>query len=168
MPIGTNIRGLMVLTLAACIASVAHSQEPATQRDGAWLQNGIELYWRMNRREALSVSQTYEARTAATYICAIADLEKYLVFRADLLKGAIAEAGKRRRLSPQELKGMSEALSILTPLMDTRFLQDSLSCDAALLMVHDYLLKYPEALAKDAEVIVDSALLDAYADIGEP
>lgn len=164
MSIRTNMRSQIVLALAACTAIVAHSQELTSQRDGAWLQNGIDLYVRMGKHETLSVNQTNEALTAATYICAIVDLEKYFVFRADLLKGAVAEAGKRRRLSPKELKGIGEALPILTPLMETRFFQDGPSCGAALLLVRDYLIKYPEVLGRDAEVIVESALLDAYSD----
>ncbi|HEY6925868.1 MAG TPA: hypothetical protein VI653_20475 [Steroidobacteraceae bacterium] len=156
------MRNLSVLALVALIGSVAHTQEPIRQHDGAWLQNGIELYRRMNEHESLSAKDTDEARTAVTYICGIVDLEKYLVFRANLLKVAVAEARKRQRLSPKELKGIGEALPILTPLMNTRFFRDSPSCDAVLLIVRDYLLQYPEVLAKGAEVVVESALLDAY------
>jgi len=162
------MRIVSLLAVIALSGSVARSQELIPPRDGAWLQNGIQLYRRMNEHESLSAKQTDEARAAATYVCAVVDLEKYLVFRAQLLKGAVAEATKRHRAGSKELRGIVPALPILIPLMDTRFFQDSPSCDTALLMVRDYLLKCPGMLTQDAEVIVESALLDAYSDANPP
>ena len=121
----------------------------------------------MSQHESLSTKQTEEAQAAATYVCAVVDLEKYLVFRADLLKGAVAEATKHHQLDPKELKGIGAAVPLLIPLTDARFIRDTPSCDMALLLVRDYLLKCPEVLPEDAEVIVESALLDAYSTTDE-
>ena len=63
---------------------------------------------------------------------------------------------------------MAEALPILVPLMKTNSSTDSRSCDAAFVIVRDYLEKYPEALTKDADVVVENALLDAYANTNGP
>jgi len=122
----------------------------------------------LSESENLSDTETDGARAVASYVCAVVDFEKYLVFRADLLKRAVAEARKHRHVNQQELKGIQEALPILIPLMQTRYFEDSPSCDRALSMVRDYLVKYPEVLPKDAGVIVERALLDAYSNTTQP
>lgn len=122
----------------------------------------------MNERESLSDKETDGARAVASYVCAVVDFEKYVVFRADLLKRAVAEARKHRHVSPQELEGIQEALPILIPLMQTRYFKDSPSCDEALSIVRDYLVKYPEVLPKDADVIVERALLEVYSNTTQP
>ena len=63
---------------------------------------------------------------------------------------------------------MAEALPILVPLMQTRFSTDSPPCDRIVLSVGEYLGKYPEMLSKDAEVVIDKALLDTYSKVDEP
>ncbi len=159
---------LAVVALVACSAGRAQAQDLTPRRNGSWLQNGIELSRRLEEHQSISQPETEQARITVSYVCAIVDLEKYLVFRADLLKGAVTEARKHRRLNPQELKGIGEVLPLLIPLMDTRFFQDVPSCDKAVLIVRDYLSKYPEVLDKDAEVIVEKALLDAYSNEDAP
>lgn len=133
--------------ILACVSfsgAIAATPAPATVRDGAWLQNG-------------------EANTVSTYVCAVVDLEKYLVERAVTLSRALLEGKKKKQhLDPRMLDGMSRALPLVLPLMKTRFLDDSPSCEKAVAIVHDYLEKYPEMLPKDADVIVERALLDAY------
>lgn len=162
------MRDLGILALVAFIGCSAHAQEMPPQRDGAWLQKGIELQRRVSAHESLSGKDTDEARVVVSYVCAVVDLEKYLVFRAGLLKGAVAEAKKHRRTTRQEFKGMGEALPILIPLMETRFVEDSPSCDTALVIVRDYLAKYPEVVDKDADAIVELALLQAYSNTNPP
>ena len=162
-------RIVSVIFIIVAVSGIgAHAQSPASPRDGAWLQNGIDLYWRLSERDSLSAKETDGARAVASYVCAVVDLEKYLVFRADLLKRAVAEARKHRHVNQQELEGIQEALPILIPLMQTRYFEDSPSCDKALSMVRDYLVKYPEILSKDADVIVERALLDAYSKTTQP
>jgi len=51
---------------------------------------------------------------------------------------------------------------LIVPLMETDFPNEIPSCDRALAIVRDYLEKYPEMLEKDADVIVERALLEAY------
>jgi hypothetical protein len=138
---------LASLTLSGAIAATP-SSTPA--RDGAWLQKG-------------------EPKTVTSYVCAVVDLEKYLVERATTLSRAL-HAGKKKKqhLDPQMLDGMDRALPLVLPLMKSRFLEDTPSCDKAMGIVHDYLEKYPEMLPKDAEVIVERALLDAYTNSDEP
>ena len=98
-----------------------------------------------------------------SYVCAVVDLEKYLVQRADLLARALQDGRKKRRyINPQKLDGMATALPILVPLMEGTFVAQGASCSSALVIVRDYLDRYPEELNKDADEIVDSALLDAY------
>jgi hypothetical protein len=162
------MRDLGVFALVAFIGCSAQAQETPLQRDGAWLQNGIELYRRLSAHENLPDKQTNEARVASSYVCAVVDLEKYLVFRADLLKDAVAGAKKRGRMNRQQLRGMDEALPMLIPLMGTGFVQDSPSCDKALRIVRDYLVRYPEVLTKDADTIVELALLQAYSNVNQP
>ncbi len=164
----TRWLNLGVAALAAVTAAGAHAQDLASQRNGTWLQNGIALSRRLAEHQSISQQEAEQARITVSYVCGIVDLEKYLVFRADLLKGAVADARKRHRLNPQELKGIGEVLPLLIPLMETRFFQDLPSCDKAVLIVWDYLSKYPEVLDKDAEVIVEKALLDAYSNEDAP
>ena len=160
--------GLLVLALCALTWGGAHAQEMALHRDGAWLQDGIELYHRMSGHENLSENEAGRAQVVVSYVCAVVDLEKYLVFRAALLNGAVAEAKEDRRMNPMELRGIGEALPLLLPLMATRFFADNPPCDTVLLMVRDYLLEYPELLAQDAGAVVEGALLHAYSDRNEP
>jgi hypothetical protein len=98
----------------------------------------------------------------------VVDLEKYLVQRANLLAAALEEGRKKHNINPRRLDGMTEALPMLVPLMKTHFFTDIPSCDAAFVIVRDYLEKYPEVLTKDADAVVEKALLDAYANTNEP
>ena len=144
------------------VCSSARAEEAAPQRNGVWLQSGIELYRRMGGQEGLSENEAGRALIAVTYVCAVVDLEKFLVFRAGLLKEAVAAARRRSQMQPQELKGMDEMLPLLVPLMDTRFFADNPTCEQVLQIVWGYLGEYPELLPDDADVIIERALLDAY------
>lgn len=130
-------------------------------RDGAWLQNGIKQQQRWNAHEALSAEELNEATLVTSYVCAVLDLEKYLVERAELLSGAV-DAKKKPRLDPRLLTGMKRAAPILIPLIESKFSSDPPSCERAQVIVQHYLENYPEMLGKDADAIVEKALLDAY------
>jgi len=154
--------------LAALISSSTQAQETAPERNGVWLHGGIEFYQRMSRHEELSQSEAARALFVVSYVCAVVDLEKYLVYRSDLLKRAITAAQKRTHLDPKELKGIYEGLPLSVPLMETRFLQDSPSCETVIGMVQTFMVQHPETLSTSAEVIVEGALLEAYSDTNEP
>lgn len=159
-----NVRYRVVLALAAFLSSTAQAQVTAPERNGAWLQSGIELYQRMSRHEELSQKETGRALFVVSYVCAVVDLEKYLVYRSDLLKRAVTAAQSRTHMDPKELKGIYEGLPLSVPLMETRFLQDSPSCEIVLGMVQSFLAQNPELLAMGAEVVVEGALLEAYSE----
>jgi hypothetical protein len=133
-------------------------------RDGAWLQNGIKQQQRWNAREPLSEQEQSDATIVTSYVCAVVDFEKYLIERAELLSGALSGSGgsHKPRLDPRMLAGMTRAAPILVPLMETDFAANPPSCDRAVVIVHDYLEMYPEMLEKEADVIVEKALLEAY------
>ena len=159
---------LAVLGFSAYSGRAAEEPEKAQQRDGVWLRNGISHYERLNAREGLSDNDASDALIVRSYVCAIVDLEEYLVLRADLLAGAVSDARKRRHINPQKLSGMAEVLPIIVPLMQTKFSTDSPPCDRVVLVVRDYLGKYPEMLTKDADVVIERALLNAYSNINDP
>jgi hypothetical protein len=169
MRVQRSVRQLMrylpaVLVFVTCKALAADLPEAPQGRDGAWLQNGIRQYQRFNAHENLSDKEAKDALVVTSYVCAVVDLEKYLVQRADLLAGAL-QAGRKKKqyINPEELKGMSAALPMLVPLMETKFFTDSPTCDSVFVIVRDYLDKYPEVLPKAADAVVEKALLDAYA-----
>jgi len=137
-------------------------------RDGAWLQNGIKQQQRWNAHENLSDKELNEATLVTSYICAVVDLEKEMVHRATLLSGALQDGKKRKHLDPRMLEGMTHAVPILVPLMKSDFVTDEPSCGKALMIVQDYLAKYPEMLDKDAGAIVEKALLATYNPSSEP
>ena len=152
-----------VLAFAVCSNLAAGSPGELKQHDGAWLLNGIRQYQRLNARESLSDQDANEARVVKSYVCAVVDTEKYLVQRADLLAAALEEGRTRKKyLDSHVLDGMTQALLIIVPLMKTAFFANSPTCDRALLIVQDFLQKYPEGLDEDAGAVVDKALLDAY------
>jgi hypothetical protein len=132
-------------------------------RDGIWLQSGIKQQQRWRAHETLSDKELDQATLVTAYVCAVVDLEKYLVERAALLSSALGGAKRKPHLDPRMLAGMSRAAPILVPLMETDFPVKPPTCDDALVIVRDYLVKYPEMLEKEADVIVERALLDAYA-----
>ncbi len=131
-------------------------------RDGAWLMNGIKQQQRWNAHENLSDKELNDATHVASYICAVVDLEKELVQRAALLADALQSGKKKKHLDARMLQGMSQAVPILVPLQQSDFTTAAPSCDRALVIVQDYLTKYPEMLDKDAAAIVEKALLAAY------
>ncbi len=131
-------------------------------RDGEWLQNGITQQQRWNAQENLSDKELNDATLVTSYICAVVDLEKEFLQRARLLSEAAQDGKKKKHLDPRMLDGMSQAVSIVVPLIESGFVTDAPSCDRALLIVQDYLTKYPEMLDKDAYAVVDRALLATY------
>ena len=137
-------------------------------RDGAWLQNGIKQQQRWNAHENLSDKELSDATLVTSYVCAVVDLEKELVQRAAQLADALQEGKKKKHLDPRLLEGMTQAVPILMPLVKTDFIADRLSCDKALVIVHDYLEKYPEMLDTDAAAIVEKALLANYDRSSQP
>jgi hypothetical protein len=156
---------LVMLVCAGYTAAAASAPWVPPVRDGAWLQNGIKQQQRWNAHETLTVEELNEATLVTSYICAVVDLEKYLVERAELLSGAVG-GKKKPHLDPRLLTGMKRAAPILIPLIESRFASDPPSCERAQVIVHDYLQSYPEMLEKDADAIVEKALLDAYRPAG--
>jgi hypothetical protein len=130
-------------------------------RDGNWLQNGIKQQQRWNAHQTLSEAELNDATIVTSYVCADIDLQKYLVQRAALLTDAV-EGKKKPHLDRRLLAGMTQAAPILVPLIDTDFPNQPPSCDHGLVIVQEYLQTYPEMLDKDAAVIVEKALLEAY------
>jgi hypothetical protein len=137
-------------------------------RDGAWLQNGIKQQQRWNAHENLSDKELNDATLVTSYVCGVVDIEKELVQRAAQLSEALEDGKKKKHLDPRMLEGMTQAVPILVPLMKSDFMTDGLSCDRALVMVQDFLAKYPEMLDKGAESIVEKSLLAAYNQGTEP
>jgi hypothetical protein len=156
---------LVMLVCAAYTAAALSAPWVPPVRDGAWLQNGIKQQQRWNAHEMLTVEELNEATLVTSYICAVVDLEKYLVERAELLSGAVG-GKKKPRLDPRLLTGMKRAAPILIPLIESRFASDPPSCERTQVIVQDYLQSYPEMLEKDADAIVEKALLDAYRPAG--
>jgi hypothetical protein len=152
-----------VLAFVACSSVATGSPEEPKQRDGTWLQHGIRQYERLTAGETLSVEDANAGRYARSYVCAVLDLEKYLVQRADLLAAALEEGKKKKHhINPQIIEGMSRAMPIMVPLMNTDFFTDSPSCDRTVVIVRDFLEKYPEVLDSEADSVIEKALLDAY------
>jgi hypothetical protein len=137
-------------------------------RDGAWLQNGIKQQQRWNAHENLSDKELNDATLVTSYICGVVDIEKEQVQRAAQLSEALEDGKKKKHLDPRMLEGLTQAVAILVPLMKTDFITDGLSCDRVLVMVQDFLAKYPEMLDKGAESIVEKALLATYNQGTEP
>jgi hypothetical protein len=137
-------------------------------RDGAWLQNGIKQQQRWNAHQNLSDKELNDATLVTSYVCGVVDLEKELVQRAMQLSEALQDGKKQKRIDPRLLEGMTQAVPILVPLMKSDFITDGLSCDRALVIVQDFLAKYPEMLDRDAEAIVEKALLATYDRSSEP
>lgn len=155
----------IVLVCAAHVSSAASAPWVPPVRDGAWLQSGIKQQQRWNAHQTLSAEELNEATLVTSYVCAVVDLEKYLVERAELLSGAV-DGKKKPRLDPRLLTGMKRAAPILIPLIESNFSAEPPSCERAQVIVHDYLEKYPEMLDKDADAIIEKALLDAYRPAG--
>ena len=153
---------VVMLVCAVCTSVALGAAWLPPVRDGTWLRNGIKQQQRWTARETLSDEQLSEATMVTSYVCAVVDLEKYLVQRAALLSGAVAGGKKKPRLDPKLLAGMGRAAPLIVPLMDTDFANETPSCDRTLVIVSDYLGQYPEMLDKDAAVIVEKALLEAY------
>jgi hypothetical protein len=137
-------------------------------RDGAWLQNGIKQQQRWNAHQSLSDKELNDATLVTSYICGVVDIEKDLVQRAAQLSEALEDGKKKKHLDPRMLEGMTQAVAILVPLMKSNFITDGLSCDRVLVIVQDYLTKYPEMLDKGADAIVEKALLATYDPSTEP
>ncbi len=155
----------IVAALLACIgynaAAWAAPWLPPV-RDGAWLQNGIQQQQRWNAHQSLSDKELSDATLVTSYICAVVDLEKALAQRAALLSAALQDGKKKKHLDPRMLEGMVRAVPILVPLVNSDFSTDGPSCERTLVIVQDYLAKYPEMLDKDADAIVEKALLATY------
>jgi hypothetical protein len=163
------VRALIaIVACVGCSAAAWGAPWLPPVRDGTWLENGIKQQQRWNTHETLSDKEQNDATLITSYICAVVDLEKELVRRAALLSGALRDGKKKKRLDPRMLEGMTQAVPILVPLLSTDFAKDSPTCDRALEMVQDYLAKYPEMLDKDADAIVEKALLAAYSRSSEP
>ena len=158
-----------VLVLVTCNGLATELPEGPQARDGVWLQNGIRQYQRYITHQNLPEKEAKDALVVTSYVCAVVDLERYLVQRADLLAGALQAGRKKKRyINPEKLNGMAAALPMLVPLMDTKFFTDRPSCDRVLVMVREYLDQYPEMLPEDADAVVEKALLNAYAKTSEP
>jgi hypothetical protein len=154
--------------LAAILLSVTYSAASwstpwlSPVRDGSWLQNGIKQQQRSLAQENLSDKELGEATQVVSYVCAVVDFEKELTQRAALLSAAVQQGQKRKHLDAHLLEGMRQSAQILAPLVKSEFNTDGVSCERAMVMVQEYLVKYPEMLDKDAATIVERALLASY------
>src|SRR5690242_17863565 len=112
---------LVMLVCAAYTSMAVSAPWVPPVRDGSWLQNGIKQQQRWSAHETLSEKELDEATLVTSYVCAIVDLEKYLVERAILLSGAVSGGKHKPHLDPRMLAGMTHAAPILVPLMETDF-----------------------------------------------
>ena len=69
---------MLVFAAAYAMTSASAPWVPPV-RDGAWLQRGIKQQQRWNAHETLSAEELNEATLVTSYVCAVVDLEKYLV-----------------------------------------------------------------------------------------
>ena len=160
----------VLVAILACVAySAATWGAPwlPPVRDGAWLQNGIKQQQRWNAHENLSDKDLSDATLVTSYICAVVDLERELAQRAAALLQALQEGKKKKHLNPRLTEGMTQAVLILVPLMNRDFITDGPSCERAVVIVQEYLTQYPEMLDKNADAIVEKALLATYNPSGE-
>ena len=150
---------------SALVIPLATPADELPPHDGAWLQSGIREYQRLNAHEVLSDRDANEARAVTAYVCAVVETHNHLVQRANTLAAALAQ-GKQRKphIDAQVLDGMARALPLIVPLMQTGFFANLPSCERALLIVQDFLEKYPVVLDKDADTVVEKALLEAYSE----
>jgi len=74
----------------------------------------------------------------------------------------VREGKKKKHLDSHLLEGMTRTVPILVPLLQSDFVTDTVSCDRALVMVQDFLTRYPEMLDKSADEIVEKSLLAHY------
>ncbi len=115
---------LAVLTLFNYNGWAADYPEITQRRDGTWLRDAINQYQRLNVHETLSGEESNNALAVRSYVCAIVDLERYLVLRANLLAGAVAQGRKKYRPNAERREGMATAIRIIVPLMQTKFSAD--------------------------------------------
>jgi hypothetical protein len=151
------------LVLATCNAFATGAAAGPEERDGVWLQNGIKQQQRLSAHESLSEKDAHDALVVSSYICGVVDFEKYLVHRAALLESAVRRGkNKKQPIDPRLLAGMVQALPLVAPLMRTDFLSEDPSCERSVVIVADFLDKYPEMIDKDAGELIEKALLAAY------
>jgi hypothetical protein len=168
LPRPVLVYGLTLAALLMCNSGAAAEPGALPQRDGLWLRDGLDEYLRPAGEASAPDSKAAGGAVVRSYVCAVNDLEKYLVLRASLLGAAVQEDAKRRHSSQDRFRGMADALPLVLPLMATRFSTQAPSCNEVLVIVREYLRKYPEVLAKDADVIIEKALIEAYSNAVDP
>jgi hypothetical protein len=152
-----------LLAFTVCGSVIAAAPDEPRQHDGAWLENGLKAYQRLNAHESLAEQDASAARVVTSYVCAVVEMEKSLVMRANLLAAAFHEGRRRKQhIDARTLEGMGQALPLIVPLMQSGFPAENPSCEQTYRLVQDFLEQYPEVLDKGADVVVEKALLDAY------
>jgi hypothetical protein len=155
-------RIVLVVLLAVTPMAWAATADTSAQvtRDGRWLKAEIQKFEKVQAAVADSTApatnvDANEAMFLAGYVVGIINIEKFHTqMAAGFLVGAV-EAGRTKKVSHDEAKGVEYGIDIAAPLTNTEFASEHFHVDQYVQAIKNYLEKHPDKWDLGAEQIVE-------------
>lgn len=153
----------VVLVLTAQFAAAA---EPVAseERDGNWLRSGIRAYEHFQNKDQQSLADTTRAIGIIFYVRGVVDAQFALNTKAItqelIIQGSQQLRDPKKKLPQYEIDSMRSSNKFFVPLSQTGFFSAKYSMEQYVQFIKNYLEKHPEKWGKQADIIIEAAMLD--------
>jgi hypothetical protein len=156
----------IVFVLFAWAAGAVDSIPSPLERDGNWLRSGIREYEHFQNKDQQSLQNATLAIATIFYVRGVLDMQFSLNTKANVQAMVIQTSQQlkdsKQKLPQCELDSMRSSNKFFVPLSQTEFFSANYSPDQYMQFIKNYLEKHPEKWSKQADAIIEAAMLDAY------
>lgn len=160
---------ILVALLAIASAALAGTADTSAQvdRDGRWLKTQIQVFEKVQAAVAdpalpATSGEASKAMFLAGFVVGIVSVEKSNAQLGAEFVARAVEAGRTKRVSPSEAKGVSIGIGVVSPLSNTEFSNEHFSVEQYVQAIKNYLEKHPEKWGLGAAQIIEYTLWEMF------
>jgi hypothetical protein len=156
-----------LLGVAPAVLAATPDTSAQTNRDGRWLKTEIQKFekvqaWVADPAARASDEDANAAMFLAGYVNGIISIEKFHAQMGATISAGAADAGRAKKISPNEAKGVGMGIKVAAPLSDTEFPSEQLHVDQYVQAIKNYLEKHPDKWDLGAAQVIEYTLWEMF------